>query len=178
MLAVFKTHDAGFQFVDKHPLDQGPRRSPGTSASTASRCSSSCSPACCSRSPCSASPPHHDEKPYYAWLLLLEAGCIGAFLALDLFLFFVLFEIVLVPMYFLISGWGYDDRRYAAIKFFLYTMFGSAFMLVGIDRRRRSCTRKGGPVTFDLRHDRRQPGHGRGDHRPLAVPVASPSRSR
>ncbi|MCB1031996.1 MAG: Fe-S-binding domain-containing protein, partial [Acidimicrobiales bacterium] len=79
-----------------------------------------------------AAPPHHDDKPFYAWLLLLEAGCLGAFLAMDLFLFFVMFEIVLVPMYFLIAGWGYDDRKYAATKFFLYTMFGSAFMLVGI----------------------------------------------
>ena len=76
--------------------------------------------------------PHHDPKPYTAWLLLLQAGSFGAFLALDLFLFFVMFEIVLVPMYMLIGGWGYDDRRYAATKFFLYTMAGSALMLVAI----------------------------------------------
>ena len=75
---------------------------------------------------------HHDEKPYLAWLLLLEAGVMGSFLSLDLFVFFVFFEIVLVPMYFLIGGWGYDNRLYAALKFFLFTMFGSAFMLVGI----------------------------------------------
>jgi NADH-quinone oxidoreductase subunit M len=95
-------------------------------------------------------PPHHDEKPFYAWVLLLEAGCIGAFLALDVFLFFLFFEIVLVPMYFLISGWGYDQRKYAANKFFLYTMFGSAFMLVGIISL-AYLHAKGGPVTFDLR---------------------------
>ena len=76
--------------------------------------------------------PKKDPKPYYAWLLLLEAGCIGAFTALDLFLFFIFFEVVLVPMYFLIGGWGYGQRVYAALKFFLYTMFGSALMLVGI----------------------------------------------
>jgi len=76
--------------------------------------------------------PHHDQKAYYAWLLVLEAGCIGVFMALDLFLFFVFFEIVLVPMYFLIGGWGYGKRVYAALKFFLFTMFGSALMLVGI----------------------------------------------
>jgi NADH-quinone oxidoreductase subunit M len=76
--------------------------------------------------------PHHDAKPYYAWLLLLEAGCLGVFVALDLFMFFVMFEIVLVPMYFLIGGWGYANRVYAALKFFLFTMLGSAFMLVGI----------------------------------------------
>ncbi|MFM9225832.1 MAG: Fe-S-binding domain-containing protein, partial [Actinomycetota bacterium] len=52
--------------------------------------------------------PHHDEKRYLAWLLMLEAGVMGSFLSLDLFLFFVFFEIVLVPMYFLIGGWGYD----------------------------------------------------------------------
>ena len=76
--------------------------------------------------------PAHDPKPYYAWLLLLEAGCLGVFVALDLFMFFVMFEIVLVPMYFLIGGWGYGNRVYAALKFFLFTMFGSIFMLVGI----------------------------------------------
>jgi NADH-quinone oxidoreductase subunit M len=58
--------------------------------------------------------PHHDEKRYFAWLLLLEAGVMGSFLSLDLFLFFIFFEIVLVPMYFLIGGWGYDSRVYAA----------------------------------------------------------------
>src|SRR5690606_12576235 len=76
--------------------------------------------------------PAHDPKPYYAWLLMLEAGCLGVFVALDLFMFFVMFEVVLVPMYFLIGGWGYAGRVYAALKFFLFTMFGSALMLVGI----------------------------------------------
>jgi NADH-quinone oxidoreductase subunit M len=76
--------------------------------------------------------PHHDRKAYTAWLLLLEAGVIGSFLSLDLLLFFLFFEIVLVPMYMLIGGWGYDKRKYAATKFFLFTMAGSALMLVGI----------------------------------------------
>jgi NADH:ubiquinone oxidoreductase subunit 4 (subunit M) len=76
--------------------------------------------------------PSHDQKSYYSWLLLLEAGCLGVFVALDLFAFFVFFEIVLVPMYFLIGGWGYGRRVYAAVKFFLFTMLGSALMLVGI----------------------------------------------
>ncbi|HLT16626.1 MAG TPA: NADH-quinone oxidoreductase subunit M, partial [Acidimicrobiales bacterium] len=76
--------------------------------------------------------PSHDPKPYYAWLLLLQGGCIGVFCALDLFVFFVFFEVVLVPMYFLIGGWGYGERIYAALKFFIFTMVGSAFMLVGI----------------------------------------------
>jgi NADH-quinone oxidoreductase subunit M len=75
---------------------------------------------------------HKDTKAYVAWLLLLEAGCIGTFLALDLFLFFLFFELVLVPMYFLIGGWGYENRIYAALKFFVYTMAGSAFLFVSI----------------------------------------------
>lgn len=76
--------------------------------------------------------PGHDHKAYYAWLLVLQAGCLGVFVALDLVMFFVFFEIVLVPMYFLIGKWGHANARYAAVKFFLYTMLGSAFMLVGI----------------------------------------------
>ena len=76
--------------------------------------------------------PHHDPKSYTAWLLILEAGVMGAFLALDLFLFFLMFEVTLVPMYFLIGGWGYGERVYAALKFFLYTFFGSIFMLLSI----------------------------------------------
>ncbi len=73
----------------------------------------------------------HDIKQYTSWVLLLEAGVMGTFLSLDLFLFFVCFEVVLVPMYFLINGWGHGDRKtYSAMKFFLYTMFGSAFLLI------------------------------------------------
>jgi NADH-quinone oxidoreductase subunit M len=94
--------------------------------------------------------PHHDEKPYLAWLLLLEAGVMGSFLSLDLFLFFVFFEIVLVPMYFLIGGWGYEKRVYAATKFFIYTMFGSAFMLVGIIATVFIARGNVGHITFDL----------------------------
>ena len=74
----------------------------------------------------------HGPKAYYSWLLVLEAGCMGVFLALDLFAFFTFFEIVLVPMYFLIGKWGHGERAYAATKFFIFTMFGSALMLVGI----------------------------------------------
>jgi NADH-quinone oxidoreductase subunit M len=95
--------------------------------------------------------PHHDVKPYMAWMLLLEAGLMGAFLSLDLFLFFVFFEIVLVPMYFLIGGWGYADRVYAAVKFFLFTMAGSAFMLVGVLATAFLFSQQnGGRLTFDL----------------------------
>ncbi len=94
--------------------------------------------------------PHHDEKPYLAWLLMLQAGVMGSFLSLDLFMFFVFFEIVLVPMYFLIAGWGYEKRVYAATKFFLYTMFGSAFMLVGLIATVAIASRQIGYTTFDL----------------------------
>ncbi|MFZ9865064.1 MAG: complex I subunit 4 family protein, partial [Ilumatobacteraceae bacterium] len=94
--------------------------------------------------------PHHDEKRYLAWLLLLEAGVMGSFLSLDLFLFFLFFEIVLVPMYFLIGGWGYDQRIYAATKFFLYTMVGSAFMLVGIVTTALLAKSDLGHMSFDL----------------------------
>ena len=79
-----------------------------------------------------AATPDHDEKPYYLWLTLLMAGCMGVFLAMDVFLFFLAFELTLVPLYFLIGRWGHGRRIYAANKFFLYTMTGSAFMLVSI----------------------------------------------
>ncbi len=93
---------------------------------------------------------HHDVKGYVAWMLLLEAGCIGVFLALDLFLFFLFWELVLVPMYFLIGGWGYDRRIYATLKFFLYTMVGSALMLVGILAVVFLHERETGTLTFDV----------------------------
>ena len=71
-------------------------------------------------------------KQFIVWMLLLESAMIGVFLALDAMVFFIFFEFVLVPMYFLIAGWGHDNRRYAAMKFFLYTMAGSAFLFAGI----------------------------------------------
>jgi len=71
-------------------------------------------------------------KEYFAFFLLLEAGMMGVFVALDFFLFYVFWEIMLVPMYFLIGIWGGPRKEYAAIKFFLYTLFGSIFMLVSI----------------------------------------------
>jgi NADH-quinone oxidoreductase subunit M len=71
-------------------------------------------------------------KEFFAFLLLLEFGLIGVFASLDLFLFYVFWEVSLVPMYFLIGIWGHDRRIYATVKFFLYTFAGSALMLVGI----------------------------------------------
>jgi NADH-quinone oxidoreductase subunit M len=70
-------------------------------------------------------------KAFVALLLLLQTGMAGTFVAFDLVLFFVFWELVLVPMYFLIGIWGGPNREYAAVKFFLYTLFGSVFMLLG-----------------------------------------------
>jgi NADH-quinone oxidoreductase subunit M len=71
-------------------------------------------------------------KGYFALFLLLETGMMGTFLALDFFLFYVFWEVMLLPMYFLIGIWGGPRREYAAIKFFLYTLFGSVLMLVAL----------------------------------------------
>jgi NADH-quinone oxidoreductase subunit M len=71
-------------------------------------------------------------KQFFAFLLLLEFGLVGVFCALDFFLFFVFWEVSLVPMYFLIGIWGHDRRIYSAVKFFLYTMAGSALMLIAM----------------------------------------------
>jgi NADH-quinone oxidoreductase subunit M len=71
-------------------------------------------------------------KEFVVYTLLLEAGLIGAFLSLDLFLFFVFFEAMLIPMYFIIGIWGSERRIYAAMKFLIYTAFGSALMLAAI----------------------------------------------
>jgi NADH-quinone oxidoreductase subunit M len=72
------------------------------------------------------------QKEYYVLLLLLQTFMIGTFCCLDLFLFYVFWEVMLVPMYFLIGVWGGERRLYAAIKFFLYTLAGSVLMLLGI----------------------------------------------
>jgi len=71
-------------------------------------------------------------KEYYIFLLVLQTGMIGAFITLDFLLFFLFWEVMLVPMYFLIGIWGSDNRLYSAIKFFLYTLVGSVVMLLGI----------------------------------------------
>jgi NADH-quinone oxidoreductase subunit M len=71
-------------------------------------------------------------KEYYAFMLLLQAGMLGVFISLDFFLFYVFWEVMLVPMYFLIGVWGGPRKLYAAIKFFLYTLVGSVLMLLGI----------------------------------------------
>jgi len=72
------------------------------------------------------------ERAFYALMLVLTTGMIGVFVALDLFLFYVMWEVMLIPMYFIIGVWGGERRLYAAIKFFVYTFFGSLLMLVAI----------------------------------------------
>ncbi|MGH9077273.1 MAG: complex I subunit 4 family protein [Acidimicrobiales bacterium] len=91
-----------------------------------------------------------NPRAFMGWMLLLEAACIGTFVAMDLFLFFVMFEVTLVPGYFLISGWGGLRRSYAALKFFIYTFAGSAFLLVGIVSVWFLTGRAGGARSFDL----------------------------
>ena len=71
-------------------------------------------------------------KEYYIFLLVLQTGMLGAFMSLDFLLFFLFWEVMLVPMYFLIGIWGSANRLYSAIKFFLYTLVGSVIMLLGI----------------------------------------------
>ena len=96
-------------------------------------------------------PVTRDVRLYMISMLALETAVVGSFLALDLLLFFLFFEAILVPMYFLIGGWGSARRVYAAIKFFLYTMAGSAFLLLAtVFLWSRSSGLDGG-VTFDLR---------------------------
>ncbi|MEX2253917.1 MAG: NADH-quinone oxidoreductase subunit M [Acidimicrobiia bacterium] len=76
-------------------------------------------------------PEPHNPKAFLALILLLEVGLNGTFVAQDLILFFIFFELVLLPMFFMIGVWGGPNREYASIKFFLFTLFGSALMLVG-----------------------------------------------
>lgn len=73
-----------------------------------------------------------NNRAYMGWMLLLEGVCVGTFLSMDVFLFFLLFELSLVPAYFLIAGWGGQRRNYAAMKFFIYTFAGSAFLFVAM----------------------------------------------
>src|SRR5712671_55121 len=85
-------------------------------------------------------------KEFFVCLLLLEAAMIGVFVALDLFLFYVFWEAMLIPMYFLIGIWGHERRIYAAVKFFLYTFAGSVLMLVAF----LVLYRRSGLSTFDI----------------------------
>ncbi|HEV2297211.1 MAG TPA: NADH-quinone oxidoreductase subunit M [Candidatus Acidoferrales bacterium] len=98
---------------------------------------------------CSWNSIHEHVKEFFAMLLVLEMGMVGVFCALDLFLFFLFWEVMLIPMYFLIGIWGHGRKIYAALKFILYTMLGSILMLVAILWLYRLSGATGNP-TFDL----------------------------
>ena len=89
-------------------------------------------------------------KEYYAMFMLLQVGMLGVFMSLDFFLFYVFWEVMLVPMYFIIGVWGGPRKLYAAIKFFLYTLAGSVLMLLGILTLYLNYTLPDGSHTFDL----------------------------
>ncbi len=91
------------------------------------------------------------ERSFVAWMMVLEAGCVGSFLSLDLIMFFLFFELTLVPIYFLMTGWGHERRGYAATKFFLYTLGASAFLLVGMLALVAIHAGQTGVTTFDIR---------------------------
>lgn len=99
---------------------------------------------------CSLDSIKHRVKEYYAFLLVLETGMLGVFMALDFILFYVFWEVMLVPMYFLIGIWGSDRRLYSAIKFFLYTLLGSVLMLLGIIALHYYAFQQTGVRTFDV----------------------------
>ena len=109
-------------------------------------------------------PEPHNPKAFLFLILILETGMVGTFVAEDLLLFFVFFEVVLLPMYFMIGVWGGPDRQCASIKFFLYTLFGSALMLVSFLA----------PLYFLTRHLRHAPSCRRASsagHRPHHRPA-------
>jgi NADH-quinone oxidoreductase subunit M len=94
--------------------------------------------------------PAREVATYFFFLLMLETGALGVFVATDLILFFVFWEAMLVPAYFLIGRWGGERRTYATSKFFLYTMAGSALMLVAILALAALNSQQSGALTFDL----------------------------
>src|SRR5262245_2406844 len=91
------------------------------------------------------------QRSYYACLLVLQTGMIGVFVSLDTFLFYVFWEVMLIPMYFLIGIWGGPRRIYASVKFFLFTFLGSVLMLVGILALYAHHASVTGVATFDIR---------------------------
>src|SRR4051794_37152793 len=93
---------------------------------------------------------HKQTKAFCVFILLLESAMMGVFISLDLFLFYVFWDAMLIPMYFLIGIWGYDQRVYAAVKFLLYTMAGSVLMLLAIIGLAYLHSTTTGVYTFDL----------------------------
>jgi NADH-quinone oxidoreductase subunit M len=93
-------------------------------------------------------PPRYSVKTYFAWMMLLEAMVIGLFAATDVFLFYVLFEAMLIPMYFMIGGYGVGQRQYAAVKFLLYSLLGGLLMLAAVIALYVYSAHGGHPGTF------------------------------
>ena len=114
-------------------------------------------------------PEPSNPKAFLILILILETGMIGTFLAEDLILFFVFFEVVLLPMYFMIGVWGGEQRQYASIKFFLYTLFGSALMIVSF--LALYFLSAPGRRAADLRHRRPAPGRAGASRRTAALLV-------
>src|SRR5216117_1362256 len=98
------------------------------------------------------------EPGFYALLLVLTTGMIGVFVSLDLFLFYVMWEVMLIPMYFIIGVWGGENRLYAAIKFFVYTFFGSLLMLVAILALVYLTAQRTGVISFSYAYLMTNPG--------------------
>lgn len=99
---------------------------------------------------CSWNAVQERRRSYYAFLLMLQTGMTGVFCSLDLFLFYVFWESMLIPMYFLIGVWGGKNKLYAAVKFFIYTMVGSLLMLVALIFLVWLHQKQTGVLTFDL----------------------------
>ncbi len=99
---------------------------------------------------CSWESVHKRLRAFCMFILLLEAAMIGVFVSLDLFLFYIFWDAMLIPMYFLIGIWGYDNRIYASIKFLLYTMAGSVLMLLAILGLAVLHSQQTGSYSFDL----------------------------
>src|SRR5437867_10258185 len=98
------------------------------------------------------------ERGFYALLLVLTTGMLGVFVSLDLFLFYVMWEVMLIPMYFIIGVWGGENRLYAAIKFFVYTFFGSLLMLVAILALVYLTAQRTGVISFSYAYLMTTPG--------------------
>jgi NADH-quinone oxidoreductase subunit M len=120
---------ASWNDADPPPAADGGGTGPGTTAATSTR-------------------PRHSVKTYFVWMLLLEAMVIGIFAATDVFLFYVLFEAMLIPMYFMIGSYGAGQRQYAAVKFLLYSLLGGLLMLAAVIALYVYSAQGGHPGTF------------------------------
>ncbi len=150
LVAEFRTHTAGFQFVSNHAwiAGLGIRWFLGVDGISLFLVAVTAV-----LFPVAVLGPRvsGQEKSFVVWMLFLESACMLTFLALDLFVFFVAFEVTLVPGYFIISGFGGLRRNYAAMKFFIYTFAGSAFLFVGIlSIVFLVAARNGGHISFSL----------------------------